>query len=405
MIVKHKDVVDDTVVQLFRNNLDNPKNKSISRLNLLIHAFKTVEFLIREYIQRYQTNKWKPKSLFNFNIAHVSLKRMRSLLFEVDVICLHSIQSFLSASQIKEIQDLSQAPIVWTLMDVEPFTGGCHFNNGCDKYQDHCGNCPELETNQSIDISEQLLKKKRSELGSLPITFVAPTSNAFNMVRSSSLFNENRIEKILLSTEDIFLSPIDRDIARTALNLPKGKKIIFFGAFNLMDKRKGGDLLLQALRMLKEKSEQSGSRLLDSVALVTIGNKDKFDIAELPIEWIHLGMVTDSRLLRLIYYSADLYACPSIDDMGPLMINESYSCGLPIVSFQSGVGPDLIKNSVNGYLIEDYDVKLFSEGIYSIIKSDSLKSRTSSRDDAPINCSMAYQAQSYLTLFNELTAS
>ena len=35
-----------------------------------------------------------------------------------------------------------EMPIVWTLHDMNPFTGGCHFDGGCGKYLEQCGACP-----------------------------------------------------------------------------------------------------------------------------------------------------------------------------------------------------------------------------------------------------------------------
>lgn len=35
-------------------------------------------------------------------------------------------------------------PLVWTLHDMFPFTGGCHYKSGCDKFHIHCQSCPQL---------------------------------------------------------------------------------------------------------------------------------------------------------------------------------------------------------------------------------------------------------------------
>jgi hypothetical protein len=33
-------------------------------------------------------------------------------------------------------------PIVWTLHDMWAFTGGCHYDAGCERYVSACGACP-----------------------------------------------------------------------------------------------------------------------------------------------------------------------------------------------------------------------------------------------------------------------
>ena len=36
--------------------------------------------------------------------------------------------------------------VVWTLHDMWPLTGGCHFDEGCKKYLTSCGACPVLQS-------------------------------------------------------------------------------------------------------------------------------------------------------------------------------------------------------------------------------------------------------------------
>ena len=44
----------------------------------------------------------------------------------------------------------------------------------------------------------------------------------------------------------------------------------------------------------------------------------------------------------------------SIQDAGPIMINESLSCGLPVISFKIGLAKDIV-NKKNGFLAEKVD--------------------------------------------------
>jgi len=37
-----------------------------------------------------------------------------------------------------------RCPIVWTLHDMNPFTGGCHLDDGCGRHAFGCGRCPQL---------------------------------------------------------------------------------------------------------------------------------------------------------------------------------------------------------------------------------------------------------------------
>lgn len=59
-----------------------------------------------------------------------------------------------------------------------------------------------------------------------------------------------------------------------------------------------------------------------------------------------------------------------------LALIEAMSCGLPVVSFACKCGPrDLIKDGDNGFLVEEFDIRLFSEKIIELINNYELRKR------------------------------
>ena len=46
--------------------------------------------------------------------------------------------------------------IVWTLHDMNAFTGGCHYDLGCGRYLGECGNCPQLLAAGANDLSREI---------------------------------------------------------------------------------------------------------------------------------------------------------------------------------------------------------------------------------------------------------
>ncbi len=76
-----------------------------------------------------------------------------------------------------------------------------------------------------------------------------------------------------------------------------------------------------------------------------------------------------SETLAKLYSSCDIFLCPSVEDNGPMMINEAVLSGCAIVSFDVGVSQDLVSD-INGYLAEnfnDYDLFL---GLRSLLNCD-----------------------------------
>jgi hypothetical protein len=61
-----------------------------------------------------------------------------------DVIHLHWVAGMLSPESVAALQALGK-PMVWTLHDMRAFTGGCHFSDGCRRFENDCAECPQLK--------------------------------------------------------------------------------------------------------------------------------------------------------------------------------------------------------------------------------------------------------------------
>ena len=62
---------------------------------------------------------------------------------EADIIHLHWINK--SLININDIVKIDK-PIVWTIRDMWPFTGVCHYSYDCERYVNSCGKCPQLKS-------------------------------------------------------------------------------------------------------------------------------------------------------------------------------------------------------------------------------------------------------------------
>ena len=75
-----------------------------------------------------------------------------------DIIHLHWICG--GMLRIEELKQINK-PIIWTLHDMWAFTGGCHYSDGCDRFQQNCGNCPQLDRSGKNDLSRSILRRKK----------------------------------------------------------------------------------------------------------------------------------------------------------------------------------------------------------------------------------------------------
>lgn len=277
-----------------------------------------------------------------------------------EIVHLHWINGgFLPINTLKTINK----PIVWTLHDSWPFTGGCHIPYDCKNYKTGCGNCPQLGSNSNYDISKRVYNKKESLWKDINLTIVTPSNWLADCARSSKLFKNKDIRVIPNGLDINVFRPIDKVVARELLNLPENKKLILFGAMHsTKDSNKGFNYLSGALRNLAEK------KLPSDVELVVFGASEPKESQNLGFKINYLGRVNDDIKLSLLYSAADVFVAPSKQENLPNTIMESLACATPVVAFNIGGIPDLIDHLGNGYLARPYSIEDLSLGIETVLK-------------------------------------
>jgi glycosyltransferase involved in cell wall biosynthesis len=81
--------------------------------------------------------------------------------------------------------------------------------------------------------------------------------------------------------------------------------------------------------------------------------KDVIDRENLPIEIIVPTEIISSQDMPAFYQQGDVYLCTSHTEGNPLGVFESGACGLTTITTPVGETPYVIKDSVNGFLIEN----------------------------------------------------
>ncbi|MEX2141313.1 MAG: glycosyltransferase [Pirellulales bacterium] len=317
-----------------------------------------------------------PRARFTFNNDLETGVRWRGAVDAVeqpvDAVCLHWVADFLTSRSIRAIYHRFDVPLLWTAMDQEPVTGGCHYAFGCEGYEHECGNCPLLERPSAVDRSRQVFLRKQRYLGDLPITFIAPTSWVEERIRQSALFGRHRVERIPLAIDTSVFRVDDRAVARRALGIPLKKQVIFFGSSYLHEPRKGGDHLIEAIRRFQmdlSRAQQGQTIAADDVLLLMAGRNGEELKRRLPFAVCDLGYLNDEGKLAKAYQAADVFICPSIEDAGPMMIPESMLCGTPVVAFHAGGAPDLVVSGLTGYLARVNDAADLAQGIVQVLAS------------------------------------
>jgi len=374
--------VDSIMIVLLKHSIDSQIHvigSGVSNRKRIEHIKKTITnlkfslsnflLLIPQLLKRLWQLRlrlyWKPRSLFNFNNSSVSFKKLRPYFNNADVICFHSVQDILTSSVIEKIYKETNAVLLFHPRDMEPMTGGCHFNFGCEKFSESCGCCPQLARDASHDFSYLNLQLKKRNYQGVKLHLIA--SNGYVKKRlQNSLFKNNPISIIYMGIEPERYNEIEKNKARNKINLLQDEKIILFGCFNASDKRKGAHLLKEALQNHFSPMSQNEFKK-NNVRLVTFGMLNGFDFNDIPVKWTHLGQINNSKKMNLLYRSADVLVSPSTDDLGPTTIQEAFMNELPIISFKLGIAEDFIINGVNGFCIPCFDIEKLGDAIKTIL--------------------------------------
>ncbi len=313
-----------------------------------------------------------------------------------DIINLHWVSAgFL---QIETCAKFSK-PIVWTLHDMWAFTGGCHYNQECEKYTSSCGACPQLGSKKDRDLSRWVWQRKFKSWQNIDLTIVALSSWMRDCAKSSSLFANKRIELIPNGINTEIYRPINKNTARELLRLPQNKKLVLFGALKATsDNRKGFHLLQPALQQL------SKSGLQDSFELVVFGASQPEKTINFGFQTNYLGTLNDDLSLALAYSAADVFVLPSVQDNLPNTIMEALSCGTPCVGFDIGGVPDMIEHQHNGYLAQPYKIEDLAQGIMWVLRNNERYQKLCdrAREKTLQEFTLEIQAYRYLSLFKEL---
>lgn len=314
-----------------------------------------------------------------------------------DIIHLHWIcNGFLQIDTLAKFNK----PLVWTLHDMWPFTGGCHYTQGCDRYTDSCGACPQLESTRTSDLSHWVWQRKARYWKGLNLTIVSPSQWLADCARKSSLFKDVRIEVIPHGLDSKKYKPINQNVARELLNLPHEKQLVLFGAAGVAtgDPRKGFHLLQSGLQTLKQRGWQ------DRIELVVFGASQPEQAIDLGFKVHYLGRLNDDISLALLYSGADVMVVPSIEEAFGQTASESLACGTPVVAFKATGLKDIIAHQQNGYLAKPFEVEDLALGIAWVLEDAERhqKLQISARTKAEQEFTLELQAQRYLTLLKKI---
>jgi len=300
---------------------------------------------------------------------------------DADIIHLHGVNGGVSIDALTRIVDGRK--IVWTLHDMNPFTGACHYSLGCAGFVSACDSCPAVKAPFRESVKRHLAKKIKA-LGELPgLSLVAPSSWLADLAKKSAAFRNYDISVIPNPVNPTFLQNDDDQVGD---GRGKGFRAIAI-AKNLSDPVKAIGAAVSAFHEVTRGISDAQLSLVgrggETFAGRNINLRGKLNASELADE----------------LSNSDVLIVPSRAENAPLVIAEAGARGcIPLVADVGGMR-EMIKTLGHG--------KTFSnpEELKSLLKvqmKDGAQGKATDRQEVAQSARTAFSPEAIVALYGKV---
>ena len=273
-----------------------------------------------------------------------------------DIIHLHNVHGYyLNIEVLFKFLKKYGKPVVWTLHDCWAFTGHCaHFDYvGCDKWETGCNKCPQKNRYPKsllIDNSKSNYEKKKELFTGLKnMTIVTPSKWLLNLLKKS--FLKEYDAKVINNGIDLNAFKPTESNFRTKHHLED--EYIILGVANIWDERKGLKYFFDLSELIDDDSK-----------IILVGLNDK-QLKNLPKNVVGIKRTNSVKELAEIYSTANIFVNPTLEDNLPTVNLEALSCGIPVITFNTGGSVECIDKSC-GIIVEKGNLKELMNSIRRI---------------------------------------
>lgn len=286
--------------------------------------------------------------------------------------------------------------VVWTLHDMNPFTGGCHFDDGCGKFSQSCGACPQLSSFDAGDLSAKTWMRKEkafSSAGSSRLRFVAPSRWLASEAEKSSLLSGHTVSVIPYGLDTEHFQPRDRWLAREKLEIPREAKTILFVADTAAEKRKGFHVLVEALGAIEDPA---------NIYFLVIGKGIPKQVSSSRSKVVEF--IGDEASLSYVYSAADVFVVPSLQDNLPNTAIEALACGVPTIGSNTGGIREIVRDGQTGVLVPAGEPRALRGAVVGLLQNPArlLDMSAECRRTAIREYALEVQATRYRALYSDM---
>ena len=307
------------------------------------------------------------------------LSKLKAENIEADVWNLHWMPGHIDSEFLDFFRNKS---VVWTLHDMNPFTGACHYSGTCKEYLKDCDNCPQVPR-LLHPVVRRLLQNKIVSIRQIEnLTIVSPSKWLYKAFKESSL------------GEDIDIRHIPNPVPSMMLN-------------------DGGKRSIPTVTILGSNYSNSKNSLIGARAICKF--VEDFPSYRFNLQVIGLpfaDILKDQKCLPIgssenetnhFLEQSDVFIYTSILDNLPSFVLEAQAAGNVVIAFNKGGISDCLIPDISGFLVEENEVGI-SRALAKVLANQGImeKMATKGREYIGENFSPHKIGSSYISLYKEI---
>lgn len=318
-----------------------------------------------------------------------------------DVIHLHNIHAdYLNVPLFFNFLKKSRIPVVWTMHDCWPVTGGCTYFSyfSCNNWKAGCRCCPRFGNHDKGGELRGILKNmglmfklKYKLISRLPNLTMVPISQWTDSVLAASVLH--KIRRVIIPNGidiSIFYPRENTDEIRKKYNL--GNSFLIIGVASDWSEQKGLNDYVKLAELLQF-----------DVKVLLVGIEKTLLSGNCPRNLVMIPKTSNIDELASLYSTADVVVSMSYQETFGLTVVEGMACGTPAVVYDNTALPELI-HPETGYVVHTGCVEDVKEKVL-LIKE---KGKIIYKEHCVKTVSKYYlketQYQKYVDLYNEVIA-
>jgi glycosyltransferase involved in cell wall biosynthesis len=282
---------------------------------------------------------------------------------------------------------LKKRKIVWTLHDVNPFTGICHYAGECEGFRENCSDCPQAAKRIQRLASYALLRKSKIYESPAKLVFVAPSKWIESKFLESSIGSKFEIRHI---PNPIPFESTDKRNIET-----RGKTTITILGKNY-EKTKNSNISLHAMiEMIRRYPTHT-------FCIQVLG--DEYEELK-PYGQTSLSINSSPFEVKEFLLRSDILIYPSRQDNLPSLVLEAQAAGNVVVAFSRGGIPESISNGKTGFLVPESVLDIVEIACKLIDNPEILRRMQKAAPEFVYNqFSSQIIGEKYKSLYQELTS-